>query len=386
MEDYILELSVDNEQTILSTIDNNFIVEVGTASIPGATGATGASGSNGKSAYEIAVSDGYVGTETQWLLSLRGSDGKSAYRSYVDTTTDSPVLTESEWTESLKIGDKITLTPTRTEGGFTKGVQVSSQTNTQMWNTLLCPYVAGSYSFFVTYNNPETGSVYSGTSVEKGYSIDIYSVTISNVADSNGSLMNNLYVSVYDPAVTEVSGVFSNPIDPVAGTSTILSQSNKSITYTTASSSNSFKIYAQGINADSSTFSNVLISSMRFYDIALFGTSSLLIDSSNCQSIFDSIRSSESNGYGKRICTTRTQQYSTTSAFNSDGNYGYIVYPSSMGSLSSIKQNNAEEQFSAWVNCGTFDYANPKGLITNMIVYRTSVPKAYASGQSLYCS
>ena len=32
-------------------------------------------GSTGKSAYEIAVNNGFVGTETEWLKSLKGSDG-----------------------------------------------------------------------------------------------------------------------------------------------------------------------------------------------------------------------------------------------------------------------------------------------------------------------
>lgn len=36
----------------------------------------GTSGTTGKSAYEIAVDNGFVGTETEWLESLKGSDGK----------------------------------------------------------------------------------------------------------------------------------------------------------------------------------------------------------------------------------------------------------------------------------------------------------------------
>ena len=36
----------------------------------------GSTGTSGKSAYEIAVDNGFVGTETEWLESLKGSDGK----------------------------------------------------------------------------------------------------------------------------------------------------------------------------------------------------------------------------------------------------------------------------------------------------------------------
>ena len=36
----------------------------------------GGSGTAGKSAYEIAVDNGFVGSETEWLESLKGQDGK----------------------------------------------------------------------------------------------------------------------------------------------------------------------------------------------------------------------------------------------------------------------------------------------------------------------
>lgn len=39
----------------------------------------GGSGINGKSAYEIAVLNGFVGTEVQWLTSLVGNDGYTPY-------------------------------------------------------------------------------------------------------------------------------------------------------------------------------------------------------------------------------------------------------------------------------------------------------------------
>ena len=39
----------------------------------------GVNGTNGKSAYEIAVEYGFVGTEAEWLESLKGSNGHSSY-------------------------------------------------------------------------------------------------------------------------------------------------------------------------------------------------------------------------------------------------------------------------------------------------------------------
>lgn len=41
----------------------------------GADGQDGTDGDDGKSAYQVAVDNGYVGTEAQWLASLKGADG-----------------------------------------------------------------------------------------------------------------------------------------------------------------------------------------------------------------------------------------------------------------------------------------------------------------------
>jgi hypothetical protein len=48
---------------------------IGLTGAMGPQGPTGATGANGNSAYEIAVLNGFVGTETQWLLSLVGATG-----------------------------------------------------------------------------------------------------------------------------------------------------------------------------------------------------------------------------------------------------------------------------------------------------------------------
>lgn len=51
-------------------------------------------GANGKSAYEVAVDFGFVGTEAEWLESLRGEPGKSAYELAVEKGFEG---TEDEW-------------------------------------------------------------------------------------------------------------------------------------------------------------------------------------------------------------------------------------------------------------------------------------------------
>ncbi len=76
-------------------------------SLIGATGATGENGANGKSAYELAVANGYAGTLDEWLKSLigatgatgeNGANGKSAYELAV---ANGYAGTIDEWLKSL---------------------------------------------------------------------------------------------------------------------------------------------------------------------------------------------------------------------------------------------------------------------------------------------
>ena len=59
----------------------------------------GGSGAAGKSAYEIAVDNGFVGTETEWLESLKGAEGTNGatFTPYVSSSG------ELSWTND---GDK----------------------------------------------------------------------------------------------------------------------------------------------------------------------------------------------------------------------------------------------------------------------------------------
>lgn len=64
------------------------------------TSITQADEQSGKSAYEIAVDNGFEGDEAKWLESLKGQDGKSAYE--IAKELNPEIGDESEWLESLK--------------------------------------------------------------------------------------------------------------------------------------------------------------------------------------------------------------------------------------------------------------------------------------------
>ena len=69
--------------------------------LKGDRGAQGNRGDDGLSSYEIAVQQGYKGTEQQWLNSLKGAagvNGKSAFEIAVENGFEG---TEEEWLESL---------------------------------------------------------------------------------------------------------------------------------------------------------------------------------------------------------------------------------------------------------------------------------------------
>lgn len=58
----------------------------------GTDGTDGNDGLPGKSAYQVALDNGFVGTEAAWLASLQGPQGISFYQRRVQTITTVPVL------------------------------------------------------------------------------------------------------------------------------------------------------------------------------------------------------------------------------------------------------------------------------------------------------
>lgn len=64
-------------------------------------GQQGPQGEDGKSAYQIAVENGFKGTEEEWLESLDGKDGSDGKSAYQIAQENGFTGTEQEWLESL---------------------------------------------------------------------------------------------------------------------------------------------------------------------------------------------------------------------------------------------------------------------------------------------
>ena len=61
----------------------------------------GEKGDDGKSAYELAVESGYVGTLEEWLESLRGETGEGGKNAYEIAVEKGYTGTEEMWLASL---------------------------------------------------------------------------------------------------------------------------------------------------------------------------------------------------------------------------------------------------------------------------------------------
>lgn len=79
----------------------------------GPAGADGVPGADGLSAYEVAVANGFVGTEAEWLLSLQGESGgdpgELAYRHIQSVAA-------SVWTVEHNLGFYPNVTPFSSTG------------------------------------------------------------------------------------------------------------------------------------------------------------------------------------------------------------------------------------------------------------------------------
>ena len=64
----------------------------GIQGLPGKDGAKGADGKDGKSAYQIAVEQGFAGSEAAWLLSLKGEKGEKGDPGSGGSGTDTTAL------------------------------------------------------------------------------------------------------------------------------------------------------------------------------------------------------------------------------------------------------------------------------------------------------
>ena len=76
----ITNVEVNSSKHLICTMSDGTSVDAGLVpTVKGDDGEAGADGADGKSAYEIAVEEGYSGTEEEWIASLKGEDGEDGF-------------------------------------------------------------------------------------------------------------------------------------------------------------------------------------------------------------------------------------------------------------------------------------------------------------------
>lgn len=101
----------DNTVDGLYDLDNRvWMLENDAGSGPGTPGETGPRGADGRSAYEVAISNGFQGDEQSWLASLKGADGRDGVGgSNVVAGSNIEVVEQEDGTRSVSLSDNVEL-------------------------------------------------------------------------------------------------------------------------------------------------------------------------------------------------------------------------------------------------------------------------------------
>lgn len=136
-----LRTLVAGANVTITTVGDTIVIAATGSGAAGANGAAGAAGTNGLSAFQLAQAEGYAGTLSQWLDSLRGvqgiqgvtgNAGAAGQSAYALAVALGFVGTEQDWILSLKgvKGDTGNTGPTGPAGAAgTKGTNGSNGTN-----------------------------------------------------------------------------------------------------------------------------------------------------------------------------------------------------------------------------------------------------------------
>ena len=160
----------------------------------GEQGPAGQDGAPGKSAYEIAVEDGFTGNVQEWLESLKGDpgeDGKSAYEIAVEAGFTG---TSAEWLDSL-VGPQGPEGPSGASGasGFSPTVSTTPITTGTSGTQVTITDLTGSHTF----------DIMNGAKGDQGPSGESYTGSLMPLIGDNGIAVT----SNAGNAVVEISSV-----------------------------------------------------------------------------------------------------------------------------------------------------------------------------------
>jgi len=159
----------------------------------------GTDGEDGKSAYEVAVSNGFIGTETEWLVSLKGATGADGRGISSITKTSTSGLMDT-YTITFTDTTTTTFTVTNGEDGSETTVDTYTKEEVDTFTDALKDVPS----------NPQT-SAYTLTLTDRGKSIDTTANVMiplaSAVAFPVGSTISITNLSVASISILATSGV-----------------------------------------------------------------------------------------------------------------------------------------------------------------------------------
>lgn len=184
----------------------------------------------GYSAYQIAVKNGYTGTEAEWVVSITGVEGKSAYEVAKETGYTG---TKAEWILSLK-GEKGDTGANGVDGksAYQLAVQEGYEGSLTAWLASLKGPKGDTGNSGVTSFNTRTGAIVptswdydadkiAETSTKKFVS-PTEKTTWNAKLDKAGGTMTGAIVASYDSTKTkQVFNCQMSTTDLTAGTSTL---------------------------------------------------------------------------------------------------------------------------------------------------------------------
>lgn len=213
----------------------------------------------GLSAYEIAVKNGYTGTETEWLKSLKGKDsGKSAYEVAVDNGYTG---TETEWLESLKGKDGAN------GANGEDGKDAPEITIVDIYNALVADGYTGTFKEFVGEYLSSSATVNSEVYVSKAV-LSCVSIVSTFTKKSSGGFFGQSREETYSAAG---SGVIYK-LDKENGNAYIIT--NYHVVYDSDSSTangiaKNISVYLYGKEISTGAMSATYVGGSMNYDIAV---------------------------------------------------------------------------------------------------------------------
>ena len=179
--------------------------ERGPAGPEGPMGPEGPSGQNGKSAYEIAVEDGFSGNVYEWLESLKGEDGEDGKSAYELAVEAGFTGTSAEWLDSL-VGPEGPEGPSGASG-FSPTVSTTPITTGTSGTQVTITDLTGSHTF----------DIMNGAKGDQGPSGESYTGSLMPLIGDNGIAVT----SNAGNAVVEISSVAHDAT--LSGLGTVLS-------------------------------------------------------------------------------------------------------------------------------------------------------------------